>query len=149
MPSARGGSSARSPPSNRTRGSERSRRFRCASRSGSWSAGVRSPMVSDIAPYKIALWGPSRAGKTALLAYLLHATARTPWDVRPTKESEGFVKSMTDRQRENRFPPPTAFEHADRVVYTLVNGPRRAMLSVEDRAGAKWIAFNQAEQAIL
>jgi hypothetical protein len=106
-------------------------------------------VASEIEPYKIALWGASRAGKTALLAYLLHATAKTPWDVRPTRESAGFVRSMTDRQRENRFPPPTAFEHADKVVYTLVNGPRRAVLSVEDRAGAKWIAFNQEEKAIL
>jgi hypothetical protein len=100
---------------------------------------------------RIALWGASKAGKTALLAYLKHFTEKTDWDVQQTSESFDFVNGMRKRLKDNRFPEPTAFGHTDRVVYRLVRvrDQRSATLCVEDRAGGKWLELAAEEKALL
>jgi hypothetical protein len=101
-------------------------------------------------PYQIALWGPPRVGKTALLVYLVDAAAKTDWDVQPaTEESRVFVETMRRRLLNNQFPEATAVGHRDEVVYRLTRGARQALLKVEDLAGGKWLALDKDELAVL
>ncbi len=94
--------------------------------------------MPEPATIRIALWGLSGSGKTALLAYLLHASPDTGWDVRPRREASSFVKMMRQQRALNRFPSATPLHNPARVVYTLNKGDRQAILHVEDRSGGEW-----------
>jgi hypothetical protein len=95
-------------------------------------------------PIRLALWGPSAAGKTVLLAQLFLASDADPqdWQVWPTEEIVSFSRSMRARiDVSNSFPPPTnADADAERLSYRFRNQERglEAVLALEDRAGAHW-----------
>jgi hypothetical protein len=108
--------------------------------------------VPDAKPHCIAVWGPSLSGKTALLAYLLHAGGDRSWDVNPaSRESFPFVDAMRNHLQQGRFPAPTAPGYVDKVIYRLKHLPSgvQAVVSVDDRAGGKWIALGDEEQQVL
>jgi GTPase SAR1 family protein len=87
----------------------------------------------------LALWGPSAAGKTALLAQLfLLSAAGEGWEIFPTEASLPFIEQMQTRlQTENLFPKANTVGAVDELLYHFVNrsGGTRASLHVEDRAG--------------
>lgn len=85
----------------------------------------------------VALWGPSAAGKTALLAQLFDRPHRD-WEIFPTPESLPFIKRMQPvLQSNNLFPPATSVGRPERIVYQFRHKETRdtAILEVEDRAG--------------
>jgi hypothetical protein len=99
----------------------------------------------------LALWGPTAAGKTALLAQLFLRSTATggDWEIFPTRESLPFIEQMQTRLRsENLFPQATAATHTDHLHYHFVNraGGARAALHVEDRGGAVSEEMNEASQ---
>lgn len=92
------------------------------------------------------LWGPSAAGKTALLAQLhLHLENRvesrdTGWDTFPAnRETVDFFNHMRSRLTvDGLFPPATPVSHEESLLYSFrhrMTG-RTAELVLEDRAGA-------------
>lgn len=89
---------------------------------------------------KLALWGPSAAGKTALLAQLYIQSRRLPgdWDIFPTSTSKPFTDRMRPIiLRDCLFPAATAVGSEEQIAYLFrhrANGAQ-ASLSVEDRAG--------------
>lgn len=89
---------------------------------------------------RLALWGPTAAGKTAFLAQLhLETDGRTEdWRVFPTGKSLDFIEQMHHRSRQlNHFPKATSVGHHEQIVYHFHHREdgRKATLSVEDRAG--------------
>jgi hypothetical protein len=111
--------------------------------------------MSDRRPISIALWGRPAAGKTALLAYLLHhvplqTDPSTPaWNVRPTKEAWDFTRVMREHLGNSEFPPATPPAEGDRVIYEMERSGQRALLTVDDRAGGDWLALREAEERLL
>src|SRR5262249_29154659 len=102
-------------------------------------AGSRSRRTGNMTDLDLALWGPSAAGKTALLAqlFLLPVTGEG-WEVFPTEASLPFIEQMQTRlQTENLFPEPSTVGNVDKLLYHFVNRKlgTRAALRVEDRAG--------------
>ena len=98
----------------------------------------------------LALWGPSAAGKTALLAQLFDRPHQD-WDIFPTKESLSFIERMQPIvQANNLFPPATTGDH-ERIVYLLRHkkSGATATLHVEDRAGREYEAMNEESQCRL
>jgi len=100
------------------------------------------PAAGDQAPVQVALWGPSAAGKTVLLAQLfLYIKTRSDgidWEVFPSKESQEFLTQMREAMLgSNQFPVATAVGMPERVVYKFSNHKTgaKASLLVEDRAG--------------
>jgi hypothetical protein len=98
----------------------------------------------------LALWGPSAAGKTALLAqlFLLPSTGEG-WEVFPTETSLPFIEQMQARlQTENLFPEATTVGVVDDLLYHFVNRElgTRASLHVEDRAGQDSEEMNEEWQ---
>jgi len=94
---------------------------------------------------RLCLWGPSSAGKTALLAQLFHLGTQsgTDWEVLPGARAQDFVEATRQRMREeNRF--PLATERVSHAVKDLEYHFRHrtrsdvASLTVEDRAGADY-----------
>lgn len=115
--------------------------------------GARVAAAGDGA-LQVTLWGPSAAGKTALLAQLhLHlessaATGTEPWDTYPVdQETAAFFDQM--RQRlvvEGHFPAATPLAHQESLCYAFrerVSG-WRAELTLEDRAGALFERHDEA-----
>lgn len=99
----------------------------------------------------LALWGPSAAGKTALLAqlFLLPSAAGEGWEVFPTEASLPFVEQMQARlQTENLFPEATTLGTVSKLLYHFVNraAGTRASLHVEDRAGREFEEMNEEGQ---
>ncbi len=101
---------------------------------------------------RLAMWGPSAAGKTVLLAQLF-LEARTEsdgeWDIFPTDESSlEFISSMQETRSSNLFPPATPVGAKDQISYRLRN--RRtgvtASLMLEDRAGRDFEQFESEAQ---
>jgi len=88
----------------------------------------------------LALWGPSAAGKTALLAqlYIRSQALRGDWEIYPTPESLPFIERMRPLLLSgNLFPPATPVGTPERIVYRFRHRPTGAVASlhVEDRAG--------------
>ena len=88
----------------------------------------------------LALWGPSAAGKTALLAQLfLQSDAMAgDWEIFPTRESLAFIEQMrVCLQTDNSFPRATPVGQAERILYHFAHRTNGtvAALHVEDRAG--------------
>ncbi len=89
---------------------------------------------------KLALWGPSAAGKTALLAQLYIQSRRLPgdWEIFPTQKSKPFTDRMRPIiLRDSLFPAATPVGSEEQIIYLLrhrTNGSQ-ASLYVEDRAG--------------
>jgi hypothetical protein len=88
----------------------------------------------------LALWGPSAAGKTALLAELfLEGESDENWAVLPTGQSLEFIKTMRDRMRTNNlFPQATSFGYVEGIEYEFTHRRHQgstALLHLEDRAG--------------
>jgi GTPase SAR1 family protein len=93
-------------------------------------------------PWKVALWGPSAAGKTAFLAQLYRrsSTFPTDWKIYPTEEALLFLDSVEVQMNQNRFPVPTAMsETISKVAYRFRHQTTgaEASLLIEDRAGAE------------
>ncbi|HEX9984999.1 MAG TPA: hypothetical protein VGF69_17185 [Thermoanaerobaculia bacterium] len=90
-------------------------------------------------PVQLALWGPSAAGKTALLAKLFLDANDEHWEVYPTQRSLEFIHGMRTRMKnENQFPAATAFAVLEAIEYRFRHRTRGflASLQLEDRAGA-------------
>lgn len=90
--------------------------------------------------WKLALWGPTAAGKTALLAQLYIQAERDPgdWRVFPTEGAKRFIDQMEELFLfENRFPTGSAFGAGEQIVYDLRHRStgELASLSMLDRAG--------------
>jgi hypothetical protein len=87
----------------------------------------------------LALWGPSAAGKTAIIAELfLERDSDERWEVLPTGKSLNFIKTMRDRiQTRNFFPPASTIGHIDEITYEFSHRRSNvtALLHLEDRAG--------------
>ena len=88
----------------------------------------------------IAVWGPTSAGKTVLLARLYSVMEREQdqWKVMPSEASAEFIGGINKFiDEKNRFPPPTDVQSGEtEVVYEFV-GPEgaRHIVRLEDRAG--------------
>jgi hypothetical protein len=70
----------------------------------------------------ITLWGPSRSGKTALLAYLILKLppAESGWEIFPTAESREEVRRRIKQiLKENEFPLGTKEAEAERISCIL------------------------------
>lgn len=93
-------------------------------------------------PIPLAIWGPSSAGKTVLLAqlYLEVHSQGGEWTIRPTADSLKFIDRMQEWRVDNRFPPATPVGEPDRIVYVFHNERTgaNASLQVEDRAGTDY-----------
>lgn len=97
----------------------------------------------DSKPLDIALWGPTMAGKTMLLArlYLQSVEFDSHWEILPTPESSQFISDMRNAiSRDNVFPEPTSLAHSEQVVYLFRNrqSGASATLSIVDRAGVHY-----------
>jgi hypothetical protein len=96
----------------------------------------------------LALWGPSAAGKTALLAQLFDRP-HGDWDIFPTPECLPFIERMQPIvQSNNLFPPATTVGDHERIVYLFRHKKTRATatLHVEDRAGKESEEMNEESQ---
>jgi hypothetical protein len=88
---------------------------------------------------QLAMWGPSSAGKTALLAKLYLEEQETGWEIFPTEGSLPFIENMRSYMRTNNsFPPATTtavaqIEYLFRHQVTAVE----ASLRLEDRRGSE------------
>ena len=95
----------------------------------------------------ITLWGPTAAGKTALLSflYLRSVASDSGWHIFQTKESEDEVRRQIDRiERNNEFPLPTlpsAEKDAARISYDFKDLKSGMVVRLEtiDRAGQKLV----------
>lgn len=99
---------------------------------------ANTPPKNASRPVQLALWGPSAAGKTALLAKLFLDGNDEQWDVFPTEQSLKFIKSMRGRMKTtNQFPTATRAGQPESIEYLFKhrgNGVE-ASLQLEDRAG--------------
>lgn len=91
----------------------------------------------------LALWGPSAAGKSMLVAqlYLAQNEARTDWDVLPTAEVLELVQQMrASIDDRNAFLLATGVGNEQELTYHFRHKKtgRQATLFVEDRAGVEW-----------
>src|SRR4051812_3900685 len=97
---------------------------------------------------EIGLWGPSAAGKTALLAQLYLSSVRKAlrsgewgeWEIFPSAESIPFIEQMRGRlEAENLFPAASPVGRIDRLAYRFANRSSGTAVSVfiEDRAGVE------------
>ncbi len=87
-------------------------------------------------PIRIALWGPTFAGKTAFLAQVYLRGALGDWDIFQTRESQQFFDEVRQRVHYNHFPDATTPGIVRNVNYMFRNGEgMEASLFVEDRAG--------------
>ena len=90
--------------------------------------------------FHIALWGPSSAGKTALIAQLfLERETDENWEVLPTEQSLAFIKKMRARMHtNNQFPAATAVGDVERIEYDFTHRRQEnvsARIHLEDRSG--------------
>jgi hypothetical protein len=91
-------------------------------------------------PIQLCLWGPTAAGKTALLAqlFLAPAPADGAWEVLPAAEAQNFVESTRQRMRqENRFPGVTEVGESQHLsLYFRRRGTNSmAKLTLDDHPG--------------
>ena len=99
--------------------------------------------MPDPGPLDLALWGPSGAGKTMLVAQLVLAQheAATDWEVLTTKESLAPVQEMRAAiVGRNAFLMATGRGNEQTLSYRFRHRKSgwQARLSVEDRAGLDW-----------
>lgn len=104
-------------------------------------AAARATVAGGPSPIRLAMWGPSSAGKTALLAklYLDDDDKKTDWDIFPTATSIQFIQDMrAHMQTSNSFPPATTAA-AEQIEYQFHHrgAGREASLRLEDRAGSE------------
>lgn len=91
----------------------------------------------------IALWGPSRSGKTALLSYLLirGAADNSGWKMSPTtRESLAVVRTRSDKiLKNNEFPEGTAEANEQELSYEFEDRLTREkyLLETKDHAGIR------------
>ena len=93
---------------------------------------------SELQPIQLTLWGPSAAGKTALLAVLFLRAPDDDWNIFPTETSARFIKDMRRRiVSDNHFPKATAPGHLESIEYLFHQNRTgiSASLCLEDRAG--------------
>jgi len=96
----------------------------------------------------LALWGPSAAGKTALLAQLYDRN-HGDWAIYPTAASLPFIERMQPvLQASNLFPMATSVDKPEQIVYLFRNLKTGAAgtLHVEDRAGKDFEEMNEESQ---
>jgi hypothetical protein len=86
---------------------------------------------------RLAVWGPTSAGKTVLLAKLFLDAPASEWKIFTTEQSQKFAREMRElMQSENRFPQATGGHETVEVrLYHLATG-REALLRLEDRPGS-------------
>ncbi len=95
----------------------------------------------DQPPTRLALWGPSAAGKTVLLAQLyfeLDAEV-TDWEIYPTQSSLAFIQQMRSKMRSNNaFPAPTMAREQISYTFRHRQTGAEASLVVDDRPGGEF-----------
>jgi GTPase SAR1 family protein len=104
------------------------------------------PAAAGRHPFKIALWGPASAGKTALLAQLYlgnsaggQGSQKNDWEPFWVGASQDFFNNMRSRMRsENLFPSATVLTPTgERIEYRFRHRSTgvEVLLHLEDRAG--------------
>lgn len=95
---------------------------------------------------QLALWGPSSAGKTALLAKLYLEEQDTGWEIYPTEQSLPFIQDMRAYMRSNNSFPPATTATVDQIEYLFRHHQTgtRASLRLEDRAGSESETLSEA-----
>lgn len=91
-------------------------------------------------PIRLAMWGPSSAGKTALLARLyLDDEEKIAWDVFPTATSLQFIQDMRNHMRTSNAFPPATTAAVEQIEYQFRHREigTEASLRLEDRAGSE------------
>ena len=88
---------------------------------------------------QLAMWGPSSAGKTALLAKLYLEEQETGWEIFPTERSLPFIESMRSYMRTNNSFPPATTTAVAQIEYLFRHQvtTAEASLRLEDRAGSE------------
>jgi hypothetical protein len=108
-------------------------------RPAAWGQPSPSPEAEDL---QLAIWGPSSAGKTVLMAqlYLENFDKGEEWQISANKASLAFIEGMKLARGDNRFPAATAHDQVDQLRYQFFNRATQAKASllVEDRAGAHY-----------
>jgi hypothetical protein len=88
---------------------------------------------------QLAMWGPSLAGKTALLAQLYLGDQEGDWEAKPAGKSQEFFDHMRTQILSNRFFPPASSQSAEQIELRFLH--RRTgveiLLWLEDRAGSE------------
>ena len=99
---------------------------------------VPRALSPSIKPFRLTLWGPSAAGKTALLAILFLRAPDADWEIFPTKTGETFTDLMQESMiSDNAFPKATTVGHIEAIEYLFHQKKTgvSASLVLEDRAG--------------
>lgn len=95
---------------------------------------------------QLAMWGPSSAGKTALLAQLYLADPEGDWEAKPADKSQKFFDDMRARIRSTRSFPPATSLTPEPIEYRFLH--RRTgleiLLRLEDRAGSESVSLTEA-----
>ncbi len=88
---------------------------------------------------QLAMWGPSSAGKTALLAKLYLEEQETGWEIYPTEKSLPFIESMRSYMRTNNSFPPATGTAVAQIEYLFRHKVTNAeaSLRLEDRRGSE------------
>jgi len=87
---------------------------------------------------RLAVWGPTSAGKTVLLAKLFLDAPDGEWKIFTTDQSKKFARQMRELMKsKNRFPKAT--DGTETVEYRLLHRAtgREALLRLEDRPGSE------------
>ncbi len=108
--------------------------------------GAPTPAAAPVAvsggpsPIRLAMWGPSSAGKTALLAKLyLEDDEEIDWEVFPTATSLQFIQDMRAHMRTSNAFPPATTGSVEQIEYQFRHrlAGTEASLRLEDRAGSE------------
>ncbi|PZN84573.1 MAG: hypothetical protein DM484_02650 [Candidatus Methylumidiphilus alinenensis] len=88
---------------------------------------------------QLAIWGPSSAGKTVLMAqlFLENAEKESDWLIVPNETSLQFIQNMRQSRGGNGFPPATPENFVSQLRYQFFNRTTgiSASLLVEERPG--------------
>lgn len=101
---------------------------------------VRPSAVPGRRHLRLALWGPSSAGKTALLAqlYLGDQDGDQEWESSPAGASQEFFDHMRSRMRsENLFPKVTVAPETIEYIFRHRRTRVEVLLRLEDQAGSE------------
>ncbi|HEX6863287.1 MAG TPA: hypothetical protein VF414_10755, partial [Thermoanaerobaculia bacterium] len=103
-------------------------------------AAIRATVAGSSSPIRLAMWGPSSAGKTALLAKLyLDDDEQIDWDIFPTATSLQFIQDMRSHMRTSNSFPPATTAAVEQIEYQFRHRETgsEASLRLEDRAGSE------------
>jgi len=106
---------------------------------------IRTASVQGRRLIQIAMWGPSSAGKTALLVQLYLSDQEGDWEAIPTEKSQKFFDDMRERILLKRsFPPatPVAGEQIE-LRFSHRYTKREVLLRLKDQAGNETVSLTE------